>query len=72
MTAISPAITVRVRGHAKVLEPYSLTADDADGCHRVQCPAAAGKVRCPLRPASVGFRRVSRSAKPRGAFACLH
>ena len=28
-----------------------LTSDDADGYHRVACPAAAGKVRCPLRPA---------------------
>jgi hypothetical protein len=27
-----------------------LTADDADGYHRVQCPAATGKIRCPLRP----------------------
>ena len=30
-----------------------LTADDADGYHRVTCPAAAGKLRCPLRPASM-------------------
>ena len=30
-----------------------LTADDADGYHRVACPAAAGKVRCPLRPPSM-------------------
>jgi hypothetical protein len=30
-----------------------ITADDADGYHRVQCPAAMGKVRCPLRPASM-------------------
>jgi len=30
-----------------------LTADDADGYHRVQCPAATGKVRCPLRPQSM-------------------
>ena len=29
-----------------------LTADDEDGYHRVQCPAAMGKIRCPLRPAS--------------------
>jgi hypothetical protein len=27
-----------------------LTADDQDGYHRVQCPAAAGKIRCLLRP----------------------
>jgi hypothetical protein len=30
-----------------------ITADDADGYHRVQCPAAMGKTRCPLRPASM-------------------
>ena len=30
-----------------------ITADDADGYHRVQCPAAMSKVRCPLRPASM-------------------
>jgi len=30
-----------------------LTSDDADGYHRVACPAAAGKIRCPLRPASM-------------------
>jgi hypothetical protein len=30
-----------------------ITADDADGYHRVQCPAAMGKIRCPLRPASM-------------------
>ena len=30
-----------------------LTADDADGYHRVTCPAAMGKLRCPLRPASM-------------------
>jgi hypothetical protein len=29
------------------------TADDADGYHRAACPAAAGKVRCPLRPESM-------------------
>jgi hypothetical protein len=34
-----------------------LTADDADGYHRVQCPAAAGKIRCPLRPASMTLDR---------------
>jgi len=33
------------------------TADDADGYHRVQCPALAGKIRCPLRPASMTLDR---------------
>jgi hypothetical protein len=30
-----------------------ITADDNDGYHRVMCPAAAGKIRCPLRPESM-------------------
>ncbi len=30
-----------------------ICADDADGYHRVACPAAAGKLRCPLRPQSM-------------------
>jgi hypothetical protein len=34
-----------------------LTSDDADGYHRVACPAAAGKIRCPLRPASMTLGR---------------
>jgi hypothetical protein len=34
-----------------------ITADDADGYHRVQCPAALGKIRCPLRPASMRLDR---------------
>jgi hypothetical protein len=34
-----------------------LTADDRDGYHRVQCPAATGKIRCPLRPASMTLDR---------------
>jgi hypothetical protein len=33
------------------------TADDADGYHRVTCPAATGKIRCPLRPASMLLSR---------------
>ena len=34
-----------------------LTSDDQDGYHRVQCPAAIGKIRCPLRPASMTLDR---------------
>ena len=34
-----------------------LTRDDEDGYHRVQCPAAMGKLRCPLRPASMTLGR---------------
>jgi hypothetical protein len=34
-----------------------LTSDDADGYHRVACPAAMGKIRCPLRPASMTLSR---------------
>ncbi len=30
-----------------------ISADDADGYHRVACPAALGKLRCPARPASM-------------------
>ncbi|MGH9120207.1 MAG: hypothetical protein ACRD0A_20765 [Acidimicrobiales bacterium] len=30
-----------------------ISSDDADGYHRVGCPAAAGKLRCPLRTASM-------------------
>jgi hypothetical protein len=34
-----------------------ITADDADGYHRVTCPAATGKIRCPLRSASMTLNR---------------
>jgi hypothetical protein len=30
-----------------------ITTGDADGYHRVMCPAAMGKLRCPLRPPSM-------------------
>jgi hypothetical protein len=34
-----------------------LTRDDQDGYHRVTCPAVMGKIRCPLRPASMRLDR---------------
>ena len=34
-----------------------ITRDDEDGYHRVQCPAVMGKIRCPLRPASMSLDR---------------
>jgi hypothetical protein len=34
-----------------------LTADDADGYHRVTCPAVTGKIRCPHRPQSMTLSR---------------
>ena len=32
-----------------------VSSDDADGFHRVACPATLGKVRCPRRPASMAL-----------------
>ena len=34
-----------------------ITCDDADGYHRVMCPAVMSKIRCPLRPASMTLTR---------------
>ena len=34
-----------------------ITSYDTDGYHRVMCPAAAGKIRCPLRPQSMTLDR---------------
>jgi hypothetical protein len=34
-----------------------ITGNDADGYHRVMCPAVMGKIRCPLRPASITLTR---------------
>jgi hypothetical protein len=38
-------------------KPGPISADDADGYHRVMCPAVAGKIRCPLRPESMKLDR---------------
>jgi hypothetical protein len=34
-----------------------ITSDDADGYHRVACPAVTGKIRCPLRSQSMTLDR---------------
>jgi hypothetical protein len=34
-----------------------ISADDADGYHRIMCPAVMGKIRCPLRPRSMTLDR---------------
>jgi hypothetical protein len=34
-----------------------ISRDDSDGYHRVMCPAVMGKIRCPLRPASITLDR---------------
>jgi hypothetical protein len=34
-----------------------ITSDDADGCHRVMCPAVMSKIRCPLRTGSMTLTR---------------
>jgi hypothetical protein len=39
------------------LARYKLGRHAADGYHRVQCPTAADKIRCPLRPASMTLDR---------------
>jgi hypothetical protein len=40
-------------GKTAELARHKLGRLTADGYHRVQCPAAMGKIRCPLRPASM-------------------
>ena len=49
-----------------------VSADDEDGYHRVGCPAAMGKLRCPLRPASMalGHDRPSVLSPPEHPPAC--
>jgi hypothetical protein len=47
-------------GRTTELTRYKLgriTRDDADGYHRAACPAVTGKIRCPLRPASMRLDR---------------
>jgi hypothetical protein len=34
-----------------------ITSNDADGYHRVACPAVTGKIRCPVRPQSMTLDR---------------
>jgi hypothetical protein len=38
-------------------KPGRITSDDPDGYHRVMCPAAMGKIRCPLRVQSMTLDR---------------
>ena len=52
-TAVHDAKTAELARH----KLGRLTADDEDGYHRVQCPAAIGKIRCPLRPQSMTLDR---------------
>src|SRR6266702_2364609 len=62
--ALVPVLTAMpAAGHdAKTAElalykPGRITRDDEDGYHRVACPAAMGKTRCPLRPSSMRLDR---------------
>jgi hypothetical protein len=43
----------KVSGELSRYKLSPITAYDQDGYHRVACPAAQGKLRCPLRPASM-------------------
>jgi len=57
----APAADVTVHdARTAELARYKLglhAADDADGYRRLACPAVTGKVRCPLRPASMTLDR---------------
>ena len=56
----TPAETAAHDTQTAELARYKLgriTSDDADGYHRVMCPAVTGKIRCPLRPASMTLDR---------------
>ena len=51
-----------------------ITSDDADGYHRVTCPAVTGKIRCPLRADSMELDRGRPEvlAPPKNPPACCH
>ena len=56
----TPAETAAHDTRTAELARYKLgriTSDDQDGYHRVICPAVTGKIRCPLRPASMTLNR---------------
>jgi len=50
----------------------SISSDDADGYHRVACPAVVGKLRCPRRPTSMtlGYDRPEILGPPQPAPVC--
>ncbi len=61
--------------HSAELARYKLgriSTDDHDGHHRVMCPAAMSKVRCPARPESMalGFERPEIADPPAPAPSC--
>jgi len=73
-SATEAEITAHDRKTAE-LSRYKLgriTSDDADGFHRVMCPAVMGKLRCPLRPASMtlSHERAEVLAPPEHGPAC--
>ena len=67
-----------VAGHDQKTEELAhyklsrISADDKDGYHRVTCPASAGKLRCPARPASMALshQRPSVLSLPEGPPTC--